>query len=363
LSSSTLYGRWIENSSGTLSVKAAVYDTRGLKAPEEITVSGLLSRVLSQGSMVPSGSGSAFLAWEDFNPQLKTPFTAIAETGPGGLRWKKVLGNNAAGAEYMAPAITGDGAGGVFAAARHIHNGDKGIVLNHFSQRGAALAEDVQANTFLGYQSGPVISPDGQGGVFLIWEDGRSGDIDIYGQRISSGGIPAWAAAGVPIVTADGNQWSPVLAPDGAGGFFCAWIDDDMGMKWQLKVQRLDKDGRPLWGQAGLTVYPSDRRQSDLSMAADGKGGVILSWNEPRSGYLAVFAQRFATDGSRLWQEGGVPVAEDNWDQAAPIMAPDGKGGCLLAWKSRRSDLTWAVSAQRLDSKGAPLWKAGTERR
>ncbi|MCX5791412.1 MAG: hypothetical protein NTY45_04220 [Elusimicrobia bacterium] len=356
VSSSSLYSRWIENSSGTLSIKAAVYDLRGNKAPNELQVSNLSSRVRAQGSMIPAGNGSVFLAWEDFSPTLNAPFAGIAELGPQGVAWKTLLGNRASEEEYMNPALAVDGAGGVFAAARHIHSGDKGIVLDHFNPDGTAWADDAQANTFMGYQSGPVVAPAPDGGIFLLWEDGRAGDIDIYGQKTSSAGTALWDKAGLPLVTADGNQWNPVLVPDAAGGFFCAWIDDS-DMRWQLKVQRISKDGRTLWGPDGIRVFFSDSRQSDLSMVSDGAGGVILSWNEPRYGYLDIFAQRFGPDGARIWPDGGVPVTADDHDQIAPVMTPDGNGGGLLAWKRRHSRDNWEIRAQRLDAGGKRLWQ------
>lgn len=356
LSSSSLYAKWVERASGELSVKLAVYDMRGGEAPEAVQLSGLFSRVRNRSSMIPSGKNSVFLAWEDFNPAIRVPFAGVAEVGPEGLRWKRLLGNRTPGEEYLSPAITRDGADGLFVAARLIHHGDRGIVLNHFAPGGASWGDDAQANTFMGYQSGPIISPDGRGGVFLIWEDGRNGDTDIYGQELSSAGVAMWGEAGSPLVAAEGNQWNPVLVPDGAGGFFCAWIDDDMGTKWKLLVQRIDKDGRPLWGQNGVQVYPSDSRQSDLSMVPDGAGGVILSWNEPRYGYLDVFAQRFSKAGARLWREGGVHVTAGNRDQAAPIMVPDGNGGGLIAWKVQKGSRNWEIRAQRLNADGTPLW-------
>ena len=358
LSSSSLYASWIENSSGTLSLKAAVYDLRGAEPPLEGVVSGLIGRIKNRVGITSSGKDSVFLSWEDFNPALRTPFAGVAEVGRGGVKWEKLLGNRAAEEEYMSPAIAPDGAGGVFAAFRHIHNGDRGIVLNHFSADGASWADDAQANAFLGYQSGPVLAPSPEGGLFLIWEDGRNGSIDIYGQKFSSGGAALWDPDGIPLEAADGNQWNPVIVPDAAGGFFCAWIDDDRGTNLQIEVQRIDKDGHPLWGRDGVAVSPSDSRQSDISMVTDGAGGVILAWNEPRYGYLDVFAQRLGPDGSLKWGNGGTAVTADKHDQVAPVMAPGGNGGALITWKRRRGRNSWEIRSQLLGPDGAAQWPA-----
>ena len=73
--------------------------------------------------------------------------------------------------------------------------------------------------TATGDQTTPQIVSDGAGGAIVTWWDSRKGtDYDIYAQRISAAGTPLWTAGGVPLCTATGNQLVPVIAPDGAGG-------------------------------------------------------------------------------------------------------------------------------------------------
>ena len=50
-----------------------------------------------------------------------------------------------------------------------------------------------------GYQGDPDILADGSGGVFVVWQDGRSGDDDVYAQRVDALGNELWTPGGVNI--------------------------------------------------------------------------------------------------------------------------------------------------------------------
>lgn len=48
-----------------------------------------------------------------------------------------------------------------------------------------------------GFQNSPKAIPDGVGGTIITWEDNRSGNSDIYAQRMNALGVPQWTANGV----------------------------------------------------------------------------------------------------------------------------------------------------------------------
>ena len=64
-----------------------------------------------------------------------------------------------------------------------------------------------------GNQMYPVIVSDGAGGAIVAWYDGRSGNDDIYAQRVNASGTCLWAANGVALCTAAGNQQAPRFVP------------------------------------------------------------------------------------------------------------------------------------------------------
>ena len=72
--------------------------------------------------------------------------------------------------------------------------------------------------TATGNQYSPTSVSDGAGGAIVAWYDSRSGTYDIYAQWISAGGTVQWAANGVALCSATGEQQNPRIASDGAGG-------------------------------------------------------------------------------------------------------------------------------------------------
>ena len=79
--------------------------------------------------------------------------------------------------------------------------------------------------TATGDQDYPTIVADGAGGTIVTWEDYRSGNWDIFAQKISAGGTVQWTANGVALCTADDYQVNPTIVADGAGGAIVIWSD------------------------------------------------------------------------------------------------------------------------------------------
>ena len=56
-----------------------------------------------------------------------------------------------------------------------------------------------------------------------------------------------WEKDGVPVCELQVNQQQPHCIPDGTGGFIVAWWDD-RNIFADLYAQRIDADGKALWG-------------------------------------------------------------------------------------------------------------------
>ena len=83
----------------------------------------------------------------------------------------------------------------------------------------------VDDNSTLNEQNLPQICSDGAGGVIITWKDNRSGDFDIYSQRIDAKGNKLWADEGVIICQDPDKQSSPEIISDGDGGAIILWAN------------------------------------------------------------------------------------------------------------------------------------------
>ena len=131
-----------------------------------------------------------------------------------------------------------------------------------------------------GDQSGVVGTPDGAGGAFIAWLDGRiPGTQGVYAVAIDpDGGLrPGWAANGSPIRVGSGYCSALATASDGSGGAFLAWLDTRDGGSG-IYLQRVLGSGAIAtgWPGNGQRVSTSTSLKT-LSMDGDGSGGVLLA--------------------------------------------------------------------------------------
>ena len=101
------------------------------------------------------------------------------------------------------------------------------------------------------------------GVIVVVWEDGRSGNYDLYAQKIHSSGYQYWALDGIPVCVEPEGQLGPVAVPDGAGGVIIAWWDNRTP-DTDVYAQRLDADGYMLWTPEGVPVCTYTGMQINL---------------------------------------------------------------------------------------------------
>lgn len=205
----------------------------------------------------------------------------------------------------------------------------------------------------------PVLVADGKDGAIIAWSDARNANRDIYAQRVSATGDVLWKADGIPICDLPSSQSWPLIVDDTQGGAILVWGDTRHGNQ-DSYAQRIDANGNKLWGAEGIPVCTHPTLQDDLNAIADGKGGVIVVWEDWRNENQDIYAQRIDSTGKPLWEANGVPVYSGEGDQYDPVLIADGEGGAIFAWWDI-STPDWNIFAQRLSANGTPLWNSGTD--
>lgn len=203
----------------------------------------------------------------------------------------------------------------------------------------------------------PDVAPDGTGGSFIAWQDGRNASWDIFIQRLDASGNPEWGANGVALCTAANNQYKPQILPDGTGGAIVVWYDYRSGSNYDIYAQRVDASGTPLWTGDGVAVCTAAGDQISPRIITDGSGGAIMAWQDLRNGGdYDIYAQRLDATGTRKWTADGVAVCTSAFDQVQVEIAPDGAGGMLAAWQDLRNGTTEHIYAQLVNAAGATQW-------
>ncbi len=205
-----------------------------------------------------------------------------------------------------------------------------------------------------GDQSASQAVPDAAGGIIVVWQDWRGTSADIYIQRMDRNGSPLWTPDGVLVCGAVGNQTKPHITGDGAGGAIVSW-DDLRGSDSHIYAQRVDADGNPMWTPDGNPVCTAAGYHTGNVITGDGSGGAILAWNFGMLGSTDIYMQRMNADGNGLWAADGIPLSATTDYQYGPRIVSDDAGGAIVAWADRRSG-QYQVYAGRMDGNGNALW-------
>jgi hypothetical protein len=262
-----------------------------------------------------------------------------------------------------------DGAGGTIIAWRDGRTDAGDIYVQHLSSTGDVLwgPGGIAICAAANLQQLPQIVSDDQGGAIVVWEDLRTDPTgDIYAQRVNASGAPLWVPNGVPLITGPGENLETVsrfrAIRDGYGGAIFTFSDSrntafvlEPGIS-KVWAERVTSAGSPLWSPGGLPVAAAPGVKYDnASVASDGLGGCIVSYQEAGAGW-DIRAARLDAGGAALWT--GITLCNVPQDQYLPEIVADGGGGAVVAWVDNRLDPSGDIYAQRVDPSGTPLWVA-----
>jgi len=259
--------------------------------------------------------------------------------------------------------LVSDAAGGTFTAWQQKENGVYRIYVRRFDSSAAPAWPAVAVCTSTGQQLMPMMVSDGAGGVVVSWADLRRGlfEADTYAQRVSAAGARVWPDSGVAVCAARGPQYYESIIASTAGSVVVTWMDLRAGA-FDIYAQRISSAGVPLWaanGTAICTAVGSQEFSDDAArtiMVSDGTGGAVIGWWDQRSGGYDVYVQRVDVNGAVQWTLDGVALCTATGDQKHVVLGPDGTGGAIAAWEDGRN--VGAVYARRINSAGVPQWAA-----
>jgi hypothetical protein len=311
------------------------------------------------------GAGGAFIVWSEANDIFAQHLTAAGLVEPG---WPPggIVVCNEFGAQFPSD-ISSDGAGGFMVVWDDYRSGALDIYAQRIAGNGSALwaANGVAACAAAGEQHSARVSSDRAGGAIVAWRDERdfgTTGTDLYAQRLSAAGAPLWAANGVALCALPLEQDAIEVLSDGTvGGAYFAWRDG-RGADVDIYASRLNAVGGlvPGWLANGTQVSAAPGDEEPPALALDGAFGLYVSWAGQSAGLYEINLARWTPLGSVAagWPAGGMAVTSDPSYQNGPVMVPDGAGGVVLAWTDYRN-ASVDVYAQRVGSVGTPAWAAG----
>lgn len=302
-------------------------------------------------------AGGVFVAWEDdpddgFGTDTLEDVHLARVNPSGNILWssKVSTANGCQGLQMIKPMIP-DGSGGVIVVLHDFRNSP---FADLYAQKINADGEiqwqgDVPIVTANSFQQVAYCVSDGVGGAIIAWEDNRSGNLDIYTQRINSSGQVQWATNGVPLCTASDTQRDPVVVSDGQEGAIILWSDRRDGSNYFTYGQRVGSNGVTQWTDNGLQMITTITG-GPYRAISDGSGGAIFSVSNGD-----IYAQRIDNDGSKVWASSGAAICTASGIQNFARMTSDGLGGAIITWQDNRGSDT-DIYAQKVDKNGKVKW-------
>jgi len=291
---------WYDNRSGVpFDIYAQRLDAAGtpLWTADGVPVSAATGDQF-QPTIASDGSGGAIVTWYDSRSGANYDIYAQRINEAGVPQWTAggLLICNAGDNQYE-PAVIADGAGGAIIAWYDLRST---VAYDIYAQRvtgaGTALwaANGVAVCVATSSQYFPTLASDGTGGAIVSWHDFRNGGgADIYAQRISAGGFAQWTANGVALCVVTGEQNYPMAVSDDAGGAIVSWFDRRSSAVGDIYAQRINAAGAVSWAANGVALCTAPGDQTATTIVKDGAGGAIVAWTDSRSGAgTDIYAQR-----------------------------------------------------------------------
>lgn len=308
--------------------------------------------------IIADGGGGVIVAWQDYR-HGNSDIYAQRFASDGSPLWAAGgVAVCAAPTGQFAPVMTGNGAGGAI-IAWHDYRSNVGedIYAQQIDKNGGAAWKEngLPICAASGTQWYPTIAGDGSGGAVITWTDGRGGSADnnIYAQRINGSGSSLWAKDGLPVCQSGNNQEKPLIAAVD-DGWVIAWSDNRSGNP-DIYLQKIGPDGSGLWAKDGVAACALAYVQESYQLADDGAGGAIVTWSDWRDEAANIFAQRIYSNGRPAWQDNGLPLARNKANQKNPVIAKMANETWVVVWEDYRSGKAKLI-AQKINSTGALIW-------
>jgi hypothetical protein len=280
---------------------------------------------------VASGDANSLVVWRDNRNGDADIYGArlIEEAVQGTILDSAGLVISAAAGAQTVPAVASDGTSYLVAwADQRADTGD--IYVCRITHDGSVLdPEGIPVSAAPGFQGEPAVAYDGTDYV-VVWTDMRGGDADIYGARVTPGGMVV-DTSGIALVVDSAWQTRPAVAWDGTN-FFLFWVERRTDVSGDIYGARVTSGGVVL-DSAGFPVSDASNLQDSPGLAC-GNDEILVVWHDMRSGLdTDVYGSRISKTGEVL-DSAGIAIADAANFQWHPRVAFDGTN-YLVAWKEQ----------------------------
>jgi len=219
------------------------------------------------------------------------------------------------------PATTRDSTGNTYVVWHAGPTGSRDIYFSRLTEGAANFGSSIQLTADSADQCNPAIAIDGSDYLYVVWQDNRRGNWDIYMSN-SADGIN-WSAES-RVTDSNNNEVSPAIAIGSAGRAAIAWQDDRAGNQDIYLATSSDAFANKAVSQ--ITSAVSD--QTEPAITVDSGNTVYVVWTDRRNGSSDIYG---AASNNGPWTN--VPIVSNANNQSSPVIAVEAAGSTLhLLW-------------------------------
>ncbi len=203
----------------------------------------------------------------------------------------------------------------------------------------------------------------GGGTIYVVWQELRADEGDIYAQQIDADGNRLWPVS-IRINSDLGRarQTAPAGSVDPNGNLWVTWVDSRNSDR-HIYVQQINPQGTKRWPNdipVGLpatapTATNIDQGSPAIALMAD--GSAVVTWHDNRRGDDDIYSQQVSPTGILQWPE-DLRINTDGSQQAQtdPVVTTAANGELLVSWLDQRVG-NGDIYVQRLSAGGTLVQK------
>lgn len=240
------------------------------------------------------------------------------------------------------PATVRDGSGNIWAAWHAGPVGGRDIYVGKLTAGADAFGASVRVTSSSGDEANPAIAVGSDNRLYVVWQDNRRGNWDIYGSTSTDG--TSWVTERRIVDSSDNesfNQVNPALAVDGRSPShaYVVWQDDRAGNYDVYIAESIDAFATNV-----ITQVTSNTSNQTSPVAAVGSSNTVyVLWTDARN--PANGTDIYGASGSP-WTN--VPVVSKAANQSDPAIAVESSGSVVhILWVDQASgnnDIYYASS-------------------
>lgn len=298
-----------------------------------------------QDPAIAYGNGQFLAAWTDNRASSGAGIYGVRMTSSGSTTGSEIA---IASSDQPAakPAIAYDSTNNRFLVVYESNNTILGQLVNaDGSLQGGVLSIGTGSST----RTDANVAYDATNGQYLVvWSDTRSGDSQIYGQRLDANGGLIGANTLLISVTSTAQFWPHAAYSATANKFLVASTSQSNPKKIMGRV--INPDGT--FGSAVVMVGQGNQTKPDIAVDPT-SGDFLVVWTRAVTGSRdSIMGQRLSAAGAPVG--GAITVnAFNSMKQDAQIAYEPGRGTFLVAWGDDRSSDT-DLYATHIDLNGTP---------